>query len=361
MRVWVATCGLMGAMWMMACDDPGTTDGVPQDATDTSGADSDAPDSNDTTDTNGPGDTSDTSPDTVTPNSPLVDPRCVDGQYEEAISTALPSIDDLVSAYTEADYLAFADEVLARRYPTGAWLVAEGIREGSARFGNCVTRFTSNRGQAQSLLRQLSTVVHECGHVLDLSLSGFSDTVLVIDDSLRFECLRGDTTTRGGDTFARSLLNTDPYAALLPDDFYKDVYLDGDPDDQRFDSGDQGFNSVLEEAVQYVNSLATDYHLRDRLGGFSITAKDGILTFLWYIQRYLRMARLEYPAAYSRLTNDTCWREAILTTWGRAWLYLELARDNRNLGIDADTIEDLVRDPTLLDEIARLRGAHGCP
>jgi hypothetical protein len=352
-HLWVATCGVV---LVMACDDPGTTDGVPQDAADTTTSDADAT----TADTSTP-DTTDTSGDTVTPTGPLVDPQCLDGQYEEAIPTELPSIDDLVSAYNEADYLAFTDAVLARRYPTGAWLVSEGVREGSARFGNCVTRFTSNRGQAQSLLRQLSTVVHECGHVLDLSLSGFSDTVLVIDDTLRFECLRGDTTTRGGDTFARSLLNTDPYSALLPDDFYKDVYLDCDPDDQSFDSGDQGFNSVLEEAIQYVNSLATDYHLRDRLGGFSITAKDGILTFLWYIQRYLRMARLEYPAAYSRLTNDTCWREAILTTWGRAWLYLEAARDNRNLGIDADTIEDLVRDPALLDEIARLRGAHGCP
>jgi len=348
MWVWVVGCG---AALGMGCDDPGTTDGVPQDAADTVGSDVEAD----------VADAADTSPDTSIPVSPLVDPQCLDGQYEEAISTELPSIDDLVSSYTEADYLAFADAVLARRYPTGAWLVSEGVREGSARFGNCVSRFTSNRGQAQSLLRQLSTVVHECGHVLDLSLSGFSDTVLVIDESLRFECQRGDTTTRGGDTFARSLINTDPYAELLPDDFYKDVYLDGDPSDQSFDSGDQGFNSVLEEAVQYVNSLATDYHLRDRLGGFSITAKDGILTFLWYIQRYLRMARLEYPAAYSRLTGDTCWREAILTTWGRAWLYLELSRDNRNLGIDAEVIEDLVRDPALLDEVARLRGAHGCP
>lgn len=347
MRMFLAALGVAFA----ACDEPGTTGGESDGVIDTTA------DVGDTVDTGG----SDTTTDTVTPQpGELVDPACIDGKYTETIPTELASIEDLVSAYSEADYLAFTDDVLARRYPNGGFIVTEGNRLGLSRFGNCVERFTGNRGQASSLLRQLSTVVHECGHILDLSLSGFSDTVLTIDDSLVFTCDRGDTTTRGGDTFARSRINGDPYAELNPDDFYRDVYLDGDPDDASFDSGDQGFNSVIEEAVQYVNSLATDYYLRDRLGGFSITAKDGILTFLWYIERYLRMARLEYPAAYSRLTTDSCWREAILTVWGRAWLYLEAARDVRQLGIDADMLEGLVRDPALLDEIERVRAAHGC-
>jgi hypothetical protein len=72
------------------------------------------------------------------------------------------------------------------------------------------------------------------------------------------------------------------------------------------------------------------------------------------------MARLDFPAAYQRLTTDSCWRESILTVWGRAWLYLEAARSTRQLGINAADLEELVLDPNLLDEIERVRTAHGC-
>jgi hypothetical protein len=346
-----------------ACDEPGGQASSQLDGTNTDTVADTVADTNqgetDTAPTGQDADTT-TAPDGQTGPPPIVDPSCVDGQYAESVETDLAPIADLVSTYSQADYLTFVNDVLERRYPLGAHLVREGNRVGMSTFGDCVERFTSRRSQASTLMRELSTVVHECGHILDIRSSGFSNNVYVITESLTFTCTRGDTTTRGGDTFARSLLNGDEYSALLPDDFYRDVYLDGDPTDNRFDGGDQGFSSVLEEATQYVNSLATDFYFRDQLGGFSITAKDGILTFLWYVQRYLRLARLEFPSAYQRLTTDSCWREAILTVWGRAWLYLEAARSNRQLGINAATIEDLVLDPNLLDEIERIRDAHGC-
>ncbi len=209
------------------------------------------------------------------------------------------------------------------------------------------------------MIDDLSTVVHECGHIYDLERGSFSSDHYQIADGVVFECNQGDTTTRGGDTFARSRLNGDAFGPAYLDDFYRDVYLDGDPDDTRFDSGDQGFNSVLEEATQYINSLATDWALLDQLR-FSISARDGILTFLWYIERYLHMARNQFPSAYERLSSDPCWRQAILTVWGRAWFYLDLTADIQQLGIDDDTIERLVLSPELLDEIDRIRRLE-CP
>ncbi len=122
---------------------------------------------------------------------------------------------------------------------------------------------------------------------------------------------------------------------------------------------DQGFSSVLEETTQYINSLATDWALLDQLR-FSISARDGILTFLWYIERYLHMARNQFPSVYERLSSDPCWRQAILTVWGRAWFYLDLTADIQQLGIDDDTIERLVLSPELLDEIDRIRRLE-CP
>ncbi|MBW2460407.1 MAG: hypothetical protein JRH11_02090, partial [Deltaproteobacteria bacterium] len=124
---------------------------------------------------------------------------------------------------------------------------------------------------------------------------------------------------------------------------------------------DQGFNSVLEEALQYVNSLATEYAFADQMTpGQRTTAKDGILTFLWYIERYLRMARLDFPAAHSFILGDACWREMILTIWGRAWLFLEITRDTASLGINDAALFALVEDPMLVEEIQRVRDAHGC-
>jgi hypothetical protein len=342
--------GLALGCGLAACDEPGGRNANLQDAMTDSGETSGTADSS-----------SDTSGSTPVPGDPrVVDPNCVDGQYREEIPLDFPDVSGLVSAYQEANYLAFVDDLLASRYPLGATLVEEGNRLGGNTFGNCVTLFTSNRGSAQSLIYQLSTVVHECGHILDISRGGFSGSFYLVTEDKTFTCGRGDTTSRGGDTFARSLLNGDVHAPLLPSDMYRDVYLNGNPEDANFDGGDQGFNSVLEETVQYVNSLATDFYTRDFRGNMSVSARDGILTFLWYIERYLQMARTTFPEAYERLTTDACWREAVLTVWGRAWLYLEASRASQNLGINDDVIENLVKTPELLDEIARLREAHGC-
>ena len=118
---------------------------------------------------------------------------------------------------------------------------------------------------------------------------------------------------------------------------------------------------LLEEDVQYINSLATSWAYADQLGaGTSTSARDGILTFLWYVERYLHMARLTYPAAYTRLSTDPCWQNAILTVWGRAWLYLQHTEGMRALGIADGALMPLVTNPELLDEINRIRTAAGC-
>ena len=142
-------------------------------------------------------------------------------------------------------------------------------------------------------------------------------------------------------------------------DGYAQVYLDGDPDDSNFEGGDQGFNSVMEETVQYVNSLAVGYAFQDFYER-TVSERDGLLTFLWYVGRYLRYGRDNYPDAYQWVLNDACYREAILTVWGRAWLYLDATKDLDQLGISDDALEALVMDSLILDEIQKVRDAHGC-
>jgi hypothetical protein len=264
---------------------------------------------------------------------------------------------------------AYYDAILGRRYPNGSTLIHGGQMNTS--FGDCVMLFSGNPSTAQAAISSLDTVVHECGHLYDMQLGqGTGGNVYFFTDATRFSCTRGDTTSRGGDTFARSLIRNDSYSASYPPcngattgncDSYADIYLDGDPTDATFDSGDQGFNMLLEEDVQYVNSLATAWAFANQQpSGRRTSARDGILNFLWYVERYLHMARTMYPQAYMRLSTDQCWRDAILTLWGRAWLYLQATEGMTALGINDTRLMGLVTNPELLDEIERIRTASGC-
>ncbi len=299
--------------------------------------------------------------------SELTDPECTDGRYAEALPDRTASLDDLTF---DGNVATFVDAVLERRYPFGLALVRGG-RESPDVEADCSVFYASDPQNAAELYDRLPTIVHECGHIYDSALSEGDSNTYVIHDSTRFECDGGDTTARGGETFARSLILGDGFQSRYPVceegsfddcDFYATLYLDGDPEDETFQSGDQGFNMLLEEVVQYVNSLATQYAYRDRLPpGFFTSGRDGILALLWYMQRYLHMARLEHPDAYAHISGEACWRDAILNAWGRAWLYLELTRDDEMLGIDDDLLESLVRDSALIDEIERIRVASDCP
>jgi len=305
------------------------------------------------------------------PAAQEVDPGCVDGKYTEDLPVPSAGIDDLIEAYTPDEVLSFIIGALERRYPVGAEVLKGGLSAKNSAFGigDCVEQFLHNRDTASQVISSLSTLVHECGHGYDISLGGFSGAAYFFTPETQFTCQGGSIPDFGGKTFARSLIMQDEYAALHTpclafgdkncDDTYAAIYLNGDPEDGEFESGDQGFDTLLEETVQYVNSLATDYAFSEYVMG-SVSARDGLLTFLWYVERYLRMARLEHPDVYAHLIGDSCWRQAMLTTWGRAWLFLSLTEDMGSLGIDDAKLINLVRTPELLDEIRLVREAEGC-
>ncbi len=295
------------------------------------------------------------------PTGPLVDPECTDGMFVESLPDPTVDISDLVAAYRPARYRAFIDGALARRYSTGLAITTGGSSE-----RDCVEPFLRDTSTANEVISSLSTVVHECGHFYDFNLGGFdSDEYYVNDTPLQFSCNGGDSVPRGGNTFARSRINDDPLGAAVERDSYSSLYLSGNPDDDTFDSGDQGFNSLLEETFQYVNSLAVSYAFESEINrgsGFRTSQRDGISTFLWWVQRYLHMARTSYPDAYDHIVNGDsgCWRRAVLTVWGRAWLYLNVTEDLPHLGINDDEMLAVVNTPELVAEIDRLRDVE-CP
>jgi hypothetical protein len=305
----------------------------------------------------------------VAPDSPLVDPQCLDGQYREVLPTPEAEIGQVVAAYSASNWRGYVEQILRRRYALGWTIITEALINGPEQLGDCMNHFVRSTASAALIDRQIGTFVHECGHFLDIGIGWATNrNVYFLRPDLTISCNQGDSTARRGRTFARSRIRQDDYSALRPPcgggggntcDTYADTYLDGDPDDADFQSGDQGFNMLLEEAFQYVNSLATNYALNDRYSG-SISGKDGILTHLWWVQRYLRMARQDYPDAHAFILGDPCWRQAILTLWGRAWLYLGLTEEMTHLGIRDGLIRPLIDDVDLMAEIEAVREAQGC-
>ncbi|MBX3185954.1 MAG: hypothetical protein KF819_03020 [Labilithrix sp.] len=289
-------------------------------------------------------------------------PGCAQSAYTETLPTNA-SLSGLTFSSAQAQQYVVA--ALGLRFPIGKYILEGGLTSPiSAQQGNCVDRFLQNRSSAQAVLRQAPTLVHECGHFFDLGAASGSSSAFVIRDDLKFTCKSGDTTTRGGRTFARSRIKTDTFYAKRQAcggqaaqgcDFYADIYLDGNPDDASFQGGDQGYNSVLEEATQYVNSLATALTFQETYQGSKVSERDGILTFLWYIERYLKMARDKYADAYDAISNDACWRQATLSVWDRGWFYLDATKGMQNLGLDDAALEALVKDASLVAEIDALR------
>lgn len=237
---------------------------------------------------------------------------------------------------------------------------------------------------AQSVLGSLGIVVHEVGHGLDehnpdnwYYVAAGSDGE---DISFRVPGMHGKVTTSQSPMFSmeRSLLLADDQNVKRPpradakivtskefgegdwgsDSSYAATYLTGDPSDGNFDSGDQGYNMLIEELAQYVNSLAIAYYFADHRYAGASSDRHAMLTLLWWNQRYLRKIRLEQPEQYAYLLANEAWLELVVTLWGRAWMYLRTELEG--MQPDSDQLHHLVQEPVVLEEIARLRWALGC-
>ena len=299
--------------------------------------------------------------------SPVVDPNCIDGRCTEPLPLPGADLSGPIASFDKNAWQAFVDSALATRYPVGGYIVTQALQKGAIK--NCTAQFLDDKNSAKAILLGLSTAVHECGHSLDMGLGGYGEAAFVMTPDVRFTCKGGANQGNGGKTFSRSLIRDDAYSQALPPcaafgtgghcDDYAAIYLDGDPTDGKFDSGDQGYDSVLDEVTQYINSLATGYAFEDQYP-YMVSERDGILTFLWYLERYLHLARTAHPEVYALLADDACWRGVTLSLWGRAWLFLGLTEKSGKLGINDGELEDLVLEPDLVAEIEALRAKEGC-
>jgi hypothetical protein len=239
--------------------------------------------------------------------------------YAEA-ECELVDLSDLEGAYAPAAYADTLLMVTQRRYTDGAFVLSE------ANPPCDLDTFVDQSSWGSLLHPSANVAVHEFGHCWDLAHVGA--------DGWPYFLHEGDVR-RAPDLanfFRSEIVATHEFPA---DDSYLDVYLTGT-------SGDQDFNLVLEEAVQYVHSLAVDYCLRDTLAMGNTSARDGILTFFYYIERYLRIAREEHPDDYEEIVSDDATIHVIDGIWGRGNFYLTLSESDDRLGLNDDLVAGFV-------------------
>ena len=284
-------------------------------------------------------------------------------RYTEPLPRWDLPLDDL--AFDPSHREDYVRAVLERRYPLGRWVVDVGLARGQARLrGSCVTTFLRDAARPEDVVRRIPTVVHECGHYADTE-GATGVAVYSVRPDVELRCTGGAARASGGRTFPRSDLRGDAFAKKRPPcgpdgrtgtcDMYAHLYFDGDASNATFERGDLGFEYLLEEALQYVQSLAAGLALVERDPGQWVSHRDGVLTHMWYVARYLRHARVAEPEVHTFLTEDPCWRRAILTVWDRSVFYLEATKDESSLGLDDAELASLVSDPELTKEIDGLR------
>ncbi len=257
------------------------------------------------------------------------------GYTETVCSDPLASLADLQAAYqnTAAGIRAAALGIADRRYPIGRLFIEHETDSDLARWFQTTANFAG-------ILDGFDTAVHEGQHGWDISMIANGRWPYRIREDLIIRPLRLTN-------FARSEI-----VALHVDaanDFYLNVYLTGQ-------SGTQGFNNLLDEYNAYTHSLASRYCTRDSLpGGTRVTARDGILTMMYYVELYLKVARTNHPADYAAIKADPEHVRLILTIWDRAEFWLARSASTASLGIKDATIRTWVYDPANKMEIDLLR------
>ena len=287
--------------------------------------------------------TTTSSPSTTTapppPSSSTVGPdRFASGDptYTEEIPgcTALSPVEPLVKAYAPGALRPAAEGLARLRYPTGLpFLAVQDDKVLKAWFLHAPDTFAG-------VASRFDAAVHEGAHVWGSKrFDGVSQTYPVRDDlpikaklqkNFHWKEILGQHVDRPSDTYAR-------------------IYLDGP-------SGAQGFNVLLDEYNAYAHSLASRYCTRDLLpDGARVSARDGVLTMMYYLETYLAIGRTTHPVDYAAILADPGTRKVILTVWDRAEFWLRKSAALPALGIQAETIEGWVYAKERLAEIARVR------
>jgi len=241
----------------------------------------------------------------------------------------LQDVWDLEADHRAADLRATVRSIVRRRYPPGVAFI-------DAQTDAQLAQWFSSPDSFPVVFRETRTAVHEGAHIWGFEvLEPDVYSYRIVDDELVIATVYHHDSFGRGEVLGR---HPDPDG-----DLYADVYLDW--------TGDEGFNSLLDEFNAYVHDLAAADCTRDALGFASTSARRAVFTFQFYVETYLAIAREEHPGTYDALVEDPGTRSAILTVWDRADTWLARTEGEEALSLDEEPARSWVRRR----EIDRLR------
>jgi hypothetical protein len=255
----------------------------------------------------------------------------------EGIHSDIP-IDDLAAGYAASNFRARLLKVLQRRYPAGAEIV-QFLRDPSF-FDRW---FERGKTDWRAAMVELGTAVHESAHIAELAQRRGGNHVLILDKKTRwvFPIVA---------SFHRSQIKDQLPPDLLRMSYAK-TYLDGS-------SGAQGFEMLLEELHAYEHSLAVAIAVADQFpSNLTQSARDGLLTMMYYVELYLRTARRKHARVYQRLSRGEIAR-VVVRLFERARCLLRISSVHQKLGIQDELLHRHVLGAAALGEVKRLRSVH---
>lgn len=279
----------------------------------------------------------------ATPPRPPARDRFASGDrsYQEDVAGCEPlaPIDAVQSAHVPGATRATAEALAKARYPVGLpFLQVQDDKQ-------LLVWFTRAPETFDGVASRFDAAVHEGAHLWGIKRFNPSTQTYPVRDGLAIVARRMKSFPW------REILTRHVDVAA---DTYAKTYLEGP-------SGEQGVNTLLDEYDAYAHSLAARYCTRDLLSpGSRVSARDGMLTMMYYLETYLAIARTAHPADHAAILADAGQRRVIVTVWDRAEHWLRKSASIPSLGIHDDVIEGWVYDPERLAEVARVR-AHGGP
>lgn len=185
----------------------------------------------------------------------------------------------------------------------------------------------------------LGLAVHETFHKLDVEK--LSDN----DHNAYYIGPREVIKVRNYRLFNRSELAR--YIPAAERDEYYQQYLEGP-------SGQQDITMVLEELNAYTQGTITD----SKLVGYMDenerqSTRDGLATFMYYTELYLKRGREAHPAQWRKLAADPAYVTLIQRLWQRAEETLQPIMGEARLGLRDGAILARVYSPELIGELTQ--------
>jgi hypothetical protein len=245
----------------------------------------------------------------------------------------MASLADLASAYASGAWLADSLEAMHRRYSTGYFVL-------DAEQADPQLPGFADPSSWAALMESLMTMVHEESHGWDFDHSPQAGMhQYVLRDDLQVTVPELTTWPRSEITQYITDNTTQQY-------------------DQTYLTGTQGTYDVIflfEEMNAYTNGLAAITAAADQITQ-QISARDGVVAHLYYIELYLKDGRIAHAADYAALKADPSWQKLTRYAWARGHFWDGQAAPNPLLDIASSPIWAHVNDPVNLDEIRQFTG-----